>query len=71
MSYRSKEERLLVAFAKRLGWRLGDRNGVGHLTLHHPATGKQQSIPGACVGNGCAFRNARAQLKRGSRHDGR
>ena len=60
--WRSREERELVNWAVERGWRLGERNGMGHLMLEWPATGAR--VPVASHPQGRAATNAKAQLRR-------
>lgn len=60
--WRSREERELVGWAVERGWRVGQRNGMGHLMLEWPATGAK--VPVASHPQGRAATNAKAQLRR-------
>ncbi len=60
--WRSREERELVQWAMERGWRVGTRNGMGHLMLEWPGTGAR--VPVASHPQGRAATNAKAQLRR-------
>jgi hypothetical protein len=60
--WRSREERELVNWAVGRGWRVGVRNGMGHIMLVWPETGAK--VPVASHPQGRAATNAKAQLRR-------
>ena len=60
--WRSRGERELAGWATDRGWRLGPRNGMGHLILQWPATGAK--VPIASDPQGRTATNAKAQLRR-------
>lgn len=60
--YRNHTERELARDALALGWRLEERNGMGHLVARFPPTGARLPLPGDPGRRG--LRNARAQLRR-------
>ena len=60
MSYRSRSEREMVAWARARGWRVLGRNQSGHLELEH-TSGAFNRIPGKCD-SGRMMRNVRRQL---------